>query len=263
MRRLRRRWRGGLPAASAAPAPASVPAAARPAGRRPPPVWLFDLDDTLHDASHAAFGQASAAMNDYIVRHIGLTAEEAAVLRQGYWRRYGATLLGLVRHHGVVARHFLDETHALPGLEERLRCHAADRRALCRLPGRRYVVTNGPRAYAARVLRGLRLHGLFDGVLGVEDMRMFGEHRPKPDRRALRHLLARLKLVPARCVLVEDTLSNQKAVRRLGLRTVWMQGYQPPGARAAGGRARGGRPAYVCARIKRIAALRALQQFSR
>ena len=35
--------------------------------------------------------------------------------------RYGATLPGLVRHHGVKAGHFLHHTHLLPGLESRLR----------------------------------------------------------------------------------------------------------------------------------------------
>jgi FMN phosphatase YigB (HAD superfamily) len=60
-------------------------------------VWLFDLDNTLHDASHAAFGPTSAAMTDYMVTHLGLQRDEATSLRQHYWQRYGATLLGLVR----------------------------------------------------------------------------------------------------------------------------------------------------------------------
>ena len=58
-------------------------------------------------------------MTDYIARHLGLTSERASALRQHYWSRYGATLLGLIRHHGVVPAHFLEETHLLPGLEQR------------------------------------------------------------------------------------------------------------------------------------------------
>ena len=52
---------------------------------------------------------------------------------------------------------------------------------------------------------------------------MFGELRPKPDARMLRTLLARLRVNAARCVLVEDTLQHQKAARRVGMKTVWMQ----------------------------------------
>ncbi len=219
-------------------------------------TWLFDLDNTLHDASAAAFAHTSRAMTAYIREHLGLDEAAASALRQSYWQRYGATLLGLVRHHGIRAQHFLHETHRLPGLEERLRCHPADRRALSRLPGDKFILTNAPRHYAQRVLGRLGLGRFFDGVITIEDMCMFGEHRPKPDARMFRHVLARLKRPPTRCVLVEDTLEHQKAARRVGLATVWMQGYlgqaSNPGRAVAAGR----RPAYVCARIKRIQGLR-------
>lgn len=188
-------------------------------------VWFFDLDNTLHDASHAAFGPTNRAMTEYIVEHLGLSSDEASSLRQHYWHHYGATLLGLVRHHGVQAAHFLDQTHRLPGLEDRLRTSAHDRAALKRLRGRKYILTNAPRDYALRVLDGLRLTHLFDGILCIEDMRMFGHHRPKPDARMFRAVAARLKVPPSRCVLVEDTLDHQKSAHALGMRTVWMRRY--------------------------------------
>src|SRR5512139_2291163 len=115
-------------------------------------TWLFDLDNTLHDASHASFGPTSRAMSEYLAAHLGLTVDEASELRQRYWNHYGATLLGVVRHHRVQPAHFLAQTHQLPGLEERLRTSAHDRAALARLPGRKLILTNAPRAYALRVL---------------------------------------------------------------------------------------------------------------
>ena len=188
-------------------------------------VWFFDLDNTLHDASHAAFGPTNRAMTEYIVEHLRIGSDEASALRQHYWHHYGATLLGLVRHHGVRAAHFLEQTHRLPELEARLRTSAHDRAVLRRLSGRKFILTNAPRAYALRVLDTLGLTGLFDGILSIEDMTMFGEHRPKPDARMFRHVMARLKVRPQRCVLVEDTLAHQKAAHRLGMRTVWMRRY--------------------------------------
>lgn len=193
-----------------------------PCGER---VWFFDLDNTLHDASHAAFGATNRAMTEYIVEHLGMAYDEASTLRQHYWHHYGATLLGLVRHHGVRASHFLEQTHRLPGLEHRLRTSAHDRAALRRLRGRKFILTNAPRDYALRVMDGLRLTHLFDGILCIEDMTMFGQHRPKPDARMFRHVAARLKVRPSRCVLVEDTLAHQKAAHALGMRTVWMRRY--------------------------------------
>ena len=235
-------------------------------------TWLFDLDNTLHDASHAAFGPTSRAMSDYISTHLGLPPDKAASLREHYWGHYGATLLGLVRHHGVSAAHFLHETHRLPGLEDRLRTCAHDRAALRRLPGRKVILTNAPLAYAMRVLAHLGLAKCFDAVLAIEHMRMFGHLRPKPDARMFRHIAARLKVPASRCMLVEDTLEHQKAARRVGMKTAWMQRYLDGRFR---GTLRNGdnagrkprevgvhpcrKPPYVCAKIKSLQALRPLR----
>jgi putative hydrolase of the HAD superfamily len=222
------------------------------------PIWLFDLDNTLHDASRAVFWRLNGSMTDYIEEHLGLPREAADQLRLTYWRRYGATLLGLERHHGIRASHFLAQTHRLPGLEAQLHMPAADREALQRLPGRKFLLTNAPAEYAKRVLTALDMVSLFEGIVAIEQMRVFGHLRPKPDRRMMRVVLARLKLPAHRCVLVEDTLENLRAVRALGLKGVWMQGYlkdNPHGPQVAGHYR--GRPAWVCARIKRLRALHA------
>jgi putative hydrolase of the HAD superfamily len=186
-------------------------------------VWLFDLDNTLHDAGAYVFGALNVSMGAYVAQAVGVDAQQADALRRHYWQRYGATLLGLIRHHGVKPAHFLRETHHLPGLEASLSAHAHDTAALRRLPGRKVIVTNAPQAYARRVLGGLGLLGLFDDLIAIEHMTMFGHLRPKPDARMLRALAVRLKVAPGRCVLVEDTLAHQKAAHRVGMATVWMQ----------------------------------------
>lgn len=216
------------------------------------PVWLFDLDDTLHNASHRAFTELNASMAAYMVTYLGLTEEQAAALRNRYWQRYGATLTGLQRHHGVKPAHFLSETHRLPGLEAHLHGHGHDLAALRRLPGRKLLMTNAPRSYAERVLAAIGLSGVFERLICVEDMIIFGHSRPKPDTRMFRIVLARLKLKPERCILVEDTLIHQKSARSLGLRTVWMQRWL---RKAADGRRLQHRPAYVTQRVRSLAAL--------
>lgn len=201
-------------------------------GRPRGPVWVFDLDDTLHDASAAVFGPLHRAMRDFIARHLGLDPEAADAWRERAWRRHGATLLGLIREEGVEAADFLRRTHELPGLEACLRCPAAERQALRRLPGRKLVLTNGPAAYARRVLRALGLRG-FDRLLSLESMRVFGQWRAKPDRRVFRRLPARLGQAPGRLVMVDDSRAALRAALREGWGgAVWMTGYHRPQAAA-------------------------------
>ena len=195
-------------------------------------VWLFDLDNTLHDAGAWVFAQMNDTMRSYVVDNLGVSADEADALREKYWRRYGSTMLGLVRHHDVSPAHFLHETHRFPGLERRVTGHRHDLAAIARLRGRRIVLTNAPRAYAMRVLGALGIVHLFEQVLSIEDMRMFGDWRPKPDRRMLRQVAVRLGVHPSRCVLVEDSLDNVLAARRVGMAPVWMQRFARRGAHA-------------------------------
>jgi len=195
-------------------------------------VWLFDLDNTLHDAGAWVFAQMNDTMRNYVVDTLGVTPAQADALREKYWRRYGSTMLGLVRHHDVSPAHFLHETHRFPGLEQRVTGHRHDLAAIARLRGRRIVLTNAPRAYAMRVLGALGIVHLFEQVLSIEDMRMFGDWRPKPDRRMLRRMAVRLGVHPSRCVLVEDSLDNVLAARRVGMQPVWMQRFARRGAHA-------------------------------
>ena len=223
-------------------------------------VWLFDLDNTLHDASSAVFDCLRESMTAYIERQLQVSTAEAHLLRLSYWQRYGATLLGLVRHHRVSPAHFLHETHLLPGLEQRLRAPLTDRVALRRLPGQKLLLTNAPRDYALRVLRALGVLNAFHAVISIENMVMFGKLRPKPDKRMFRALIAKLHVPASACTLVEDTLQHQKAAHAVGLKTVWMQRFArqavSPELRLRQRLARC--PAYVGQRVRCLQQLRRL-----
>lgn len=196
----------------------------------PSPVWLFDLDNTLHDASHAIFPAISANMNTYIARVLGdgLTpASQAQVdaARLGYWKRYGATLLGMIRHHGVSAADFLHVTHDLGALDKLVRAEKGLATLLRRLPGRKILLTNAPTRYSTDVVRHLGLDRHFAHHVAIEHMHVHRQLRPKPSSLMLRRLLRKHGVAARRCILVEDTLANLKSASRLGLRTVWVTQY--------------------------------------
>jgi putative hydrolase of the HAD superfamily len=179
-------------------------------------VWIFDLDNTLHDASPHIFPHMNRAMTAYVAEHLAVGEAEANELRTRYWRRYGATLLGLMRHHGVDPHHFLWHTHQFPDLPRMLLAHPALKSLLRRLPGRKIVFSNSPTHYAESVLRALGIRRLFEGVFSIEHTGF----RPKPDVAGFRRLLRRHRLHPRRCVMVEDSIENLVTAKRLGMGTV-------------------------------------------
>ncbi len=214
-------------------------------------VWLFDLDNTLHDASHAIFPAINRNMNALIARVLEAESrpshpEAVNDVRIAYWQRYGATLHGMMRHHAVRSEDFLRDAHQFEDLTTMIRAERGAARLLARLPGRKILLTNAPASYAHSVLRHLGLHRHFADHLPIEAMRVHRQLRPKPSRLLLRKLLARTGLSARRCVLVEDTLANLKSARRLGMRTVWFTRYLPRTA---------GRPACADVRVRSLSEL--------
>ena len=115
-------------------------------------VWVFDLDNTLHNASPHIFPHINRAMTAYLQTYLGLNEAEAGELRRHYWQRYGATLIGLMRHHATDPRHFLHATHDFPELGKMLVYEPGLRATLRRLPGRKLVFSNAPVHYSLAVL---------------------------------------------------------------------------------------------------------------
>ena len=180
--------------------------------------WIFDLDNTLHDATPHIFPHINRAMTAYLQHHLGLDEVAAGELRRHYWTRYGATLIGLMRHHGTDPRHFLRETHRFEQLERMVVRVPLLRHVLARLPGRKFVFSNAPVAYMHAVLKVLGVADLFSGVFSIEHTR----YRPKPDCYGFLRLARNHHLRPRRCIMVEDTLDNLRTAKRLGMRTVWV-----------------------------------------
>ena len=181
-------------------------------------VWLFDLDNTLHNANARIFPQLSRSMVAYIREHLHLDEAAATALRQEYWRRYGATMLGLMHHHDIKPEHFLHHTHQFPDLPAMVLAERGLKTILKKLPGRKILFSNAPSHYTETVLNTLGIRPAFAAVYTVERLRF----QPKPALNAFFQLLRQERLNPGRCVMVEDSLPNLKSARKLGMKTVWV-----------------------------------------
>jgi len=181
-------------------------------------IWIFDLDDTLHNASAHIFPVMNRAMTQYIMNHLDLDESSAHALRQHYWRIYGATLKGLVRHHDTDPHHFLEETHQLEHLPEMVIQVKRLRHMLQSLDGRKLVFTNAPRSYALRVLDILDIEDVFELVFSVESTKFHA----KPSLRGFQKLLKSIKAKASDCIMLEDSLPALMTAKRLGMKTIWV-----------------------------------------
>ena len=180
-------------------------------------AWIFDLDNTLYPSSCDLFAQIDARMTAFVQELMGVGKDEARALQKAYYRDHGTTLSGLMRLHGVPADDFLTYVHdvdfSVLSPDPRLRS------AIARLPGRRFIFTNGCRNYAGRVLDCLRLEGLFDDIWDIRTI----AYRPKPDPESYRAVLAGAAVAPKRAVMFEDIARNLVPAHELGLTTVLLK----------------------------------------
>lgn len=179
---------------------------------------MFDLDNTLHNASPHIFPHISRSMTDYLVTHLQLDEASANQLRMQYWQRYGATLLGLIKHHGTDPHHFLWHTHQFPALQQMVLGERGLRHALKRLPGCKVVFSNAPAHYSRAVLDLLNISDLFAAVFTIEHT----QFRPKPHSYGFYRIFQEMRVQPNRCVMVEDSLENLRIAKKLGMKTVWV-----------------------------------------
>jgi len=179
-------------------------------------TWIFDLDDTLHDASSHIFPVMNHAMTQYIQETLQLDEKAANTLRKRYWKLYGATLKGLMRHHGTDPHHFLFETHKFIQLPDMVIQTKRLRHTLQNLEGRKVIFTNAPQGYASRVLGLLGIDDIFELVFSVESTKFHA----KPAVRGFQTLLKTVNSKPNDCVILEDSLPTLMTAKRLGMKTI-------------------------------------------
>lgn len=177
-------------------------------------TWIFDLDNTLYSHEAGLWPQVDARITLYMCELLGLDALSSRALQKFYYHRYGTTLRGLMDEYDVDPYAFLTFAHdidysSLSG-DERLG------RAVARLPGRRFILTNGSREHAGAVVARLGLGDLFDGMFDIVD----ADFVPKPEARTYARFLDRFGIDPGRSAMFEDISVNLSVPHSLGMQTV-------------------------------------------
>jgi len=178
--------------------------------------WIFDLDNCLYPASTGLFALIDERMGAYIERLLGCDPAEAKRVQKAHFHEHGTTLAGLMKHHGVDPHDFLHDVHDIP--LDRVQCDERLGRLLPRLPGRRFVFTNGDAAYARRVLEAIGVGEHFDDLHDIHA----SSYRPKPDPHGYELLCERFGIDPKHALLADDMVQNLAPAKAIGMTTVWV-----------------------------------------
>lgn len=203
--------------------------------------WVFDLDNTLYDPAIDLFHHIDVRMADYVARLLNVDLIEAKRLQKLYYLDHGTTLAGLMRLHQVDPHDYLEYVHDIELSALQPNPQLAE--AIERLPGRRFVFTNGSRAHAERVLDKLALNDLFSDLFDI----VAADFTPKPHADAFTRLLDKHVIDPKSAILFEDMERNLQTAHGLGFTTVLVTSskdwsHEPEGARPA---ALGANPAFA------------------
>jgi putative hydrolase of the HAD superfamily len=185
--------------------------------------WIFDLDNTLYCAGSGIFAQIESRMTDYVMAFLKLPRDEAYARQKELFHRYGTTLNGLMREHGAAPDDYLHYVHDID-----LSSLAPDRGladVIEKLPGRRFVFTNGCRDHAGRILERLGMTALFDEVWDIRTMGF----QPKPEMEAYRCVVAASGIACEQAAMFDDLPQNLVPARALGMTTIWLKSDAPCG----------------------------------
>lgn len=178
-------------------------------------LWIFDLDNTLYPYPPGLWAQIDGRMGSFISDLLSVDRIEARRVQKDYFLRYGLTVRGLMKHHGVKGRDFLDYVHDVdlsdiapnPPLGE----------AIATLPGRKVIHTNSDRLHVDRVLARL---GIETAVFAaIHDIETTG-FEPKPAPRAYDAVAKIEGGAPHRAAMFEDSARNLLEPHKRGMRTV-------------------------------------------
>ena len=178
-------------------------------------LWIFDLDNTLYPYPPGLWAQIDGRMGGFISDLLSVDRIEARRVQKDYFLRYGLTVRGLMKHHGVEAQDFLAYVHDVDLSD--IAPNPALGEAIAALPGRKVIHTNSDRVHVGRVLARLDIDAdIFDAVHDIESTGF----EPKPSPRAYDAVARAEGADPTRAAMFEDAARNLLEPHRRGMRTV-------------------------------------------
>ena len=177
---------------------------------------LFDCDGVLYQDLEAVFGQVSKKMTEYISKKLNIDLIKAKELQTNYFHKYNTSLNGLMIHHEIDPKEFLDYVHDidLSFLEK----DKTLRYELENIKINKFVFTNGSKEHVKNITTHLGIDDQFDGVFDIVD----AEYHPKPEAKAFDLMVQKFKIDPNETLYIEDIAKNLSIGKERGTITAWL-----------------------------------------
>ncbi len=179
--------------------------------------WIFDIDDTLYPKSSGLDKIIQDSITAHICKYLGVDEEKARELCVEYYHQYGSTICGLMQTTDIKPRKFVREVHQNLDLSC-IRPNPRMNAAMAKIPGRKYVFTNGSYCHGLRICKKLGIEKNIDGFFGAQSTNFI----PKPDPRAFKEFFERYRIDPEAAIFFDDSFRNLESIHKMGTKTVWV-----------------------------------------
>ena len=182
---------------------------------------LLDLDGVCYGKHNnysleKVFGQVSKKMTQFISERLKIDINEAKELQTNYFYKYNTSLNGLMIHHDISPREFLDYVHDIN--LDFLDKDRVLRKELETINLNKFVFTNGSKEHVNNITTHLGINDQFDGIFDIVD----AEYSPKPEPKAFDLMVKKFKIDPNETLYIEDIAKNLSIGKERGVTTVWL-----------------------------------------
>ncbi|KAG9245740.1 HAD-like domain-containing protein [Calycina marina] len=185
------------------------------------PVFFFDIDNCLYPKSKKVHTQMGRLIDEYFVKHLELSQEDAYKLHMEYYKTYGLAIEGLVRHHRIDAMEYNRQVDDALPLESFIFPDPQLRKLLEDMDKTKvklWLFTNAYKTHGERVVRLLGIEDFFEGITFCDYAEPILLCKPHPDmfKKAMRQ--AGISEFD-KCYFVDDSVLNCAKAEELGWHT--------------------------------------------
>ncbi|ERF70306.1 hypothetical protein EPUS_06347 [Endocarpon pusillum Z07020] len=131
------------------------------------PILFMDIDNCLYPRNKRVHDIMQDLIDKFFIKHLSLSAGDALMLHQKYYKEYGLAIEGLYRHHKIQPLEFNREVDDALPLDEILEPDPELRRLLERFDKdkvKMWLFTNAHITHGKRVIRLLGVEDCFEGI---------------------------------------------------------------------------------------------------